>query len=55
MFDGQAHRPVHHQRIACVVPAGDVGRRDVLHHGLIGADSIPAKAFTQVTIEINLH
>ena len=46
VFDGQLNGPVHHQRVARMPSASDVGRGDVaddlgIHAQVIGAETLP--------------
>src|SRR5690606_11417852 len=52
---GQLHRPGHAGRIARVHAAGDVGRADVFHQLIIGAQIPPAVAFTEVAVDRDAH
>jgi hypothetical protein len=50
---GGGERPRHHQRVAGVEAAGDVGRRHDLEHRLVVADLVDAEALAHVTVEID--
>ena len=45
---------VHHQRVARMIAAGHVRRGDMRDDFLVQSDSIRAKAFSQVAVQINL-
>ena len=48
------HSPIHHQRIACMIPTGNIGGGDMGNDVLVQTDGIGAKALTQVTVQVNL-
>ena len=50
----QRHGALHHQRIACMEATGHIGRCDKRDHLFIHSDGIRAKAFAQVTVQINI-
>ena len=51
----QRHGALHHQRIACMEATGHIGRCDKRDHLFIHSDGIRAKAFAQVTVQINMR
>ena len=51
----QRHSALHHQRIACMETTGHIGRCDKRDHLFIHSDGIRAKAFAQVTVQINMR
>ena len=51
----QRHGALHHQRIACMEATGHIGRCDKRNHLFIHSDGIRAKAFAQVTVQINMR
>jgi hypothetical protein len=55
VLPGQAQGGLHHQRVAGVVAAGDVGGGDERHEGSIGAERVTSEGFTHITVEIDGH
>jgi hypothetical protein len=49
----QQHAFLHDGRVACVKTAGNVGRGNVGQNLGIHADGVGAKAFAQITVQIN--
>jgi hypothetical protein len=45
--------PLHHDRIAAVEAAGDVGQGDVRHQRVVGAEVVDPERLPHVAIQLN--
>ena len=52
-FLSEIARADHHQRVACVEPACDVGAGHQVEDGTVVADSPCAEAFAEIAVEVN--
>ena len=48
------HSTIHHQRIACMIPTGNIGGGNMGNDVLVQTNGIGAKALTQVTVQVDL-
>src|SRR5579859_8141614 len=48
-------RLIHHQWVASVPGAGDIGRRYLTHQRFVHTERVPSETFTHIAVKINFH